>query len=177
MPKTNLGVGRFASPVALALLLCACAPKTPEQRAQEAVRAAEAAAENAAPFDGVLSPAELAQAQQGTLRGWREDAARLSLHYFMYDIHAPERRRWMALAAATGSSQAVQNYVDLLRFNETPADCAEARVQIAKAKTLYAREIAAAKAKNLRDAKIEALDRTRDQERQMADGACATVGR
>jgi hypothetical protein len=183
MPKAGLNIERLASSaLALSLLLCACTPKTPEQKAQEAARAAVAAVANdtTSPYgDALLSPADLAQAQAGTLRGYREDAARLSIHYMLEgpgkgpgQANTPEPRRWIALAAATGSSQAIQNYVDLLRFSDAPADCAEAGVQIAKAKTLYAGEIAAAKAKNLRDAKIEALERLRDQERQIADGGC-----
>lgn len=169
--------------LALALLLCACSPpKTQAQYAQEAARAAEAAADHAStPFgDSLLSPAALAQAQEGTLRGYRDEATRLSIHYMLdgpVKANAPEPRRWISLAAATGASLAIENHVLVLSYGGAPADCAEARVRIAEAKTLYAREIAAAKAKNLRDAKIEALDRIRDVERQMADSPCGTGGR
>lgn len=178
MPRPTLTMGRFAPAVAaLGLLLGACSPKTPEQQAKEAVAAVNVAANSATqPYgDALLSPADLVQAQAGTLRGYREDAARLSIHYMLKgpgEANAPEARRWIALAAATGSSQAIQNYVDLLRFSDAPADCVEARAQIAKAKTLYAREIAAAKAKNLRDAKVEALENIRDRERQVAAYGC-----
>ena len=177
MPKSNLNIERVTTAVALALLFCACTPKTPEQQAQEALRAVVASADSAtSPYgDSLLSPADLAQAQAGTLRGYREDAARLSIHYMLegpVKAGAPEPRRWIALAAATGSSQAIQNYVDLLRFSGAPGDCAEARALIARAKTQYARETAAATGQDWRDVKIEALERIRDQERQMADGAC-----
>jgi len=178
MPKPSLALELFAPvAVALGLLLCACSPKTPEQEAQEALRAAAAAADSAtSPFgDSLLSPAALAQAQEGTLRGYRDEATRLSIHYMLEGsekANAPEPRRWIALAAATGASLAIENYVLVLSDSGSPADCAEARAQIARAKTLYASEIAAAKAKNLRDAKIEALERIRDQERDMAHGAC-----
>jgi len=164
--------------LALGLLLAACTPKTPEQKAQEAARMATEAAEaaNAVSTDavsGLLSPAELAQAQEGVLRGYREDAARLSIHYFVNDrADAAERRRWMALAAATGSSQAIQEDLDLLRLSGTPADCAEARALIARAKTLYAREIAATQGQYWRERKVEALETLRDRERQMDHGAC-----
>jgi hypothetical protein len=169
--------------LALGLLLAACTPKTPEQKAQDAARMATEAAEaaSAMPADavsGLLSPAELAQAQEGTLLGYREDAARLSIHYFVNDrVDAAERRRWLSLAAATGSSQAIKDDVYFLANSGAPGDCAEARALIAKAKALYAREIAAATAKDRRDAKIEALETVREQERQMADGACGTAGR
>jgi hypothetical protein len=183
MTPSKPNIGRFApAALALGLLLAACTPKTPEQKAQETARMAMAAAESANAMStdavsGLLSPAELAQAQEGVLRGYREDAARLSIHYAVNDQADPaERRRWMALAAATGSSQAIKDDVYFLANSGAPGDCAEARALIAKAKALYAREIAAATGKDRRDAKIEALADIRVAERQMADGACGTGG-
>jgi hypothetical protein len=184
MTTSKPNIGWFApAALALSLLLGACTPKTPEQKAQEAARTAVEAmkAANAVPAEavsGLLSPAELAQAQEGVLRGYREDAARLSIHYFVNDrADDAERRRWMSLAAATGSSQAIQDYVDLLWLSGTPADCAEARPLIAKAKAQYAREIAGATGQDWREVKIEALENLRDRERQMAADACATSWR
>lgn len=184
MTPSRLSIGWLApAALALGLLLGACTPKTPEQKAQEAARTASEAvgAANAMSTEavsGLLSPAELAQAQEGVLRGYREDAARLSIHYFMNDQADPaERRRWMALAAATGSSQAIKDDVYLLANSGAPGDCAEARALIVKAKAQYAREIAAAEGQDRREEKAEALAEIRDQERQMADGACGTGGR
>jgi hypothetical protein len=187
MTTSKRSIGRFApAMLALSLLLGACTPKTPEQEAQEGARMASeaqeaAAAANAVPAEAVsgrLSPEDLAQAQAGTLRGYREDAARLSIHYFMHDrADDAERRRWMSLAAATGSSQAIEDDAYFLANSGEPGDCAEARALIAKAKMQYAREIAAATGQDWRDVKIEALERIRDQERQMTDGACGVGGR
>lgn len=162
-----------------ALLLGACTPQTPEQQAQEAARSAVAAMEaaNAVPAEavsGLLSPAELQEAKQGVLRGYREDATRLSTHYFATNYEDPDYRLWLARAAATGSSLAIEHEVLVLSSGKAPGDCAEARALIARAKTLYAGEIAAAKAKTLRDAKIEALRRIREQEASLRTGACAT---
>jgi hypothetical protein len=167
----------IAAPAA-ALLLGACTPRTPEQEAREAARSAVAAVEAAAAStdddSGRLSPAELEEAKQGVLRGYREDATKLSTHYFLTNYRDTDYRLWLARAAATGSSLAIEHDVLVLSFGKEPGDCAEARALIAKAKTLYAGEIAAAKAKNLRDAKIEALARIREQEASMRSGACAT---
>jgi hypothetical protein len=165
--------GRLAFALVAVLALAACSPK-PSDPASEAAKAVAAAAAYAAPIDGVLSAAQLAEAKQGTLRGYREDATRLAIHYFT-DIDAPDRRHWMKLAAETGSSRAIQGYLLGLRQGAQPGDCAEARALIASSKALYAREIAAAKAKNLRDDKNWALEDLRDQERQMSTGACANA--
>ncbi len=149
---------RFAPTVlALGFLLCACAP-APSQRAAPA-----------------LSPADLAQVQAGTLKGDRDAAARLSTHYFRDGGDPAERRRWMALAAATGSSRAIQNYVDLLSQTRAPADCAEVRQVITRAKTLYRREIATATAQDLREATMDALDDLRARERRLAGQGCRVL--
>lgn len=167
---------------AAALLLGACTPKTPEQEAQEAARSAVQAvqAANAVSSEAVsgrLSPAELEAAKQGVLRGYREDATRLTIHYFMDDHADPaERRRWLGLAAGTGSSLAIQNDVYFLANTGEPGDCARAHALIAEGKALFTREIAVAKAKNLRDAKVQALTDLQDLERQIAHQACGTGG-
>lgn len=139
--------------------------------------AADAAPYASAPDPGRLSPTDLAQAQAGTLRGYRDDAARLSIHYNLHDRgDRTEQRRWMALAAATGSNLAIQNDVDLLRLSGAPADCAEARALIAKAKIQYAHEIATARGQDGRQEKLDALEALRLREGQMNDGACGTTG-
>ncbi len=162
--------GRFApAVVALGLLLGACAPATPDGQTHDARATAPAADESP------LSPADLAQAQAGTLKGDREAAARLSVHYAADGRDPAARRRWMALAAATGSSRAIQAYVDLLSETSAPADCAEARVVIIRAKSLYRREIAAATARDAREAKMDALETLRAQERRLADRGCRVV--
>jgi hypothetical protein len=162
-----------------ALLFCACTPQTPEQQARDAARAAVEASQYTAPDEsGHLSPAALAQAQAGTLKGYRDDAARLSVHYLMDTRTDPaERRRWLTLAAATGSSQAIQNDLDMLRLSGTPTDCGEARVLIAKAKVQYTHEIATAQGQDRREEKAEALEALRSRERQMDEDACGTAGR
>ena len=173
MQKPSRADGASAlTALALALATCACSPGAPSD-ASGAARAAMEAARDSPPPGGLLSPDALAQAKQGVLRGYREDATRLSIHYFLSNYeNAPDYRLWLARAAATGSSEAIEHYTFLLSIGKTPGDCAEARVLFARAKTLYVHEIAAAKAKNLRDAKIEALEALRDRERDMAHGAC-----
>lgn len=181
MPKPNRARGACVlTALALALAASACSPTTSEDPARIAVQAAEAA--NAAgtatdPSTGHLSPAALEQAQQGVLRGYREDATRVTIHYFMDDHgDAAERRRWLGLAAGTGSSLAILNDVFFLAHTGEPGDCAKARALIAEGKALFTREIAAAKAKNLRDAKVQALTDLQDMERQVAHDACGTTG-
>jgi hypothetical protein len=183
MPKPNRALGAAvlaALILALPLSASACSPRTPEEAARAAVEAAEtanAAGAWTASDSGRLSPAQLEAAQQGVLRGYREDAARVTIHYFMDDHGDPaERRRWLGLAAGTGSSLAILRDVYFLAHTGEPGDCAKARALIAEGKALFTREIAAAKAKNLRDAKVQALTDLQDLERQIAQEACGTGG-
>ncbi|MEJ2815864.1 MULTISPECIES: hypothetical protein [unclassified Caulobacter] len=177
MPKPSRAHGA-AVLTALVLAASACSPTTPEDAARTAVQAAEAA--NSVPSEAVggrLSPAELEGAKQGVLRGYREDATRLAIHYAMDDHAEPaERRRWLGLAAGTGSSLAILRDVYFLAHTGEPGDCVKARALVAEGKALFTREIAAAKARNLRDAKVQALTDLQDLEREIAHDACGTGG-
>ncbi|WP_165190516.1 hypothetical protein [Caulobacter soli] len=160
MTTSRRTIGLFApAVVALGLLLCACSP-SPSHRTPPP-----------------LSAAQLAQAQAGTLQGRPEDADRLSDDYLAHRQHDPDRRRWMSRAAATGSSQAIQNYVDLLSRIHAPADCVEARALITRTKTRYKLEIAAATTRAVREARMEALETLRARERRMAEDGCRTLTR
>ena len=152
--------------VGLCVILCACSPSEAEKaqgasrEAERAARIANEATEKAAQSAtlavvGHLSSVELAKAQAGALKGSRSEADKLVGHYFLAGPeHQAERRRWLSVAAATGSDLAVKRYIWVLLEDGNPADCAEAQSLIDAATARYLAEDNTAELSEIR--KLEA---------------------